>query len=48
MTLAHDSSKRVKKARPLVVGERCYVQITNGLMLSLQVPRTVAEAMIHR
>ena len=25
MTLAHDSSKRTKKARPLVVGERCYV-----------------------
>ena len=25
MALAHDSSKRVKKARPLVVGERCYV-----------------------
>ena len=25
MTLAHNSSKRAKKARPLVVGERCYV-----------------------
>ena len=25
MTLAHDLSKRAKKARPLVVGERCYV-----------------------
>ena len=25
MTLAHDSSKRAKKARPLMVGERCYV-----------------------
>ena len=25
MTLAHDSSRRAKKARPLVVGERCYV-----------------------
>ena len=25
MTLAHDLSKRVKKARPLVVGERCYI-----------------------
>ena len=25
MTLAHDLSKRTKKARPLVVGERCYV-----------------------
>ena len=25
MTLAHDSSKRPKKARPLVLGERCYV-----------------------
>ena len=24
MTLAHDSSRRAKKARPLVVGERCY------------------------
>ena len=25
MTLAHDLSRRAKKARPLVVGERCYV-----------------------
>ena len=25
MTLAHDSTKRAKKARPLVLGERCYV-----------------------
>ena len=25
MMLAHDLSKRAKKARPLVVGERCYV-----------------------
>ena len=25
MTLAHNSSKRAKKARPLAVGERCYV-----------------------
>ena len=25
MTLAHDSSRRAKKARPLVVGEWCYV-----------------------
>ena len=25
MTLAHDSSRRAKKARPLVEGERCYV-----------------------
>ena len=25
MTLAHNSSRRAKKARPLVVGERCYV-----------------------
>ena len=25
MMLAHDSSKRAKKARPLVEGERCYV-----------------------
>ena len=25
MVLAHDLSKRGKKARPLVVGERCYV-----------------------
>ena len=25
MTLAHDSSKRAKKARQLVVGERCYI-----------------------
>ena len=25
MMLVHDSSRRAKKARPLVVGERCYV-----------------------
>ena len=25
MTLAHDLSRRAKKGRPLVVGERCYV-----------------------
>ena len=25
MTLAHDSNRRAKKARPLVVGKRCYV-----------------------
>ena len=25
MMLAHDSSRRAKKARPLIVGERCYV-----------------------
>ena len=25
MMLAHDSSRRAKKARPLVVGESCYV-----------------------
>ena len=25
MTLTHDASRRAKKARPLVVGERCYV-----------------------
>ena len=25
MALSHDSSRRAKKARPLVVGERCYV-----------------------
>ena len=25
MMLAHDSSRRAKKARPLVVGERCHV-----------------------
>ena len=25
MMLDHDSSRRAKKARPLVVGERCYV-----------------------
>ena len=30
MTLAHDSSRRAKKARPLVVGERCYVLRPNN------------------
>ena len=50
MTLDHDTSRRAKKARPLVVGERCHVlgQVTNGLTLSLQVSLTVAEAMRHR
>ena len=49
MTLDHDTSRRAKKARPLVVGERCHVSdlVTNGLMLSLQVSLTVAEAMRH-
>ena len=27
MTLDHDSSRRAKKARPLVVGERCHVLV---------------------
>ena len=50
MTLDHDSSRRAKKARPLVVGERCHVWdlVINGLTLSLQVSLTVAEAMRHR
>ena len=30
MMLAHDSSRRAKKARPLVVGERCYVLEPNN------------------
>ena len=50
MTLDHDTSRRARKARPLVVGERCHVlgPVINGLMLSLQVSLTVAEAMRHR
>ena len=49
-TLAHDMSRRAKKARPLVVGERCCLMdlVTNGLILLLQVSLTVAEAMTHR
>ena len=47
MMLDHDTSRWAKKARPLVVGERCHVLslVTNGLTLSLQVSLTVAEAM---
>ena len=30
MMLAHDTSRRAKKARPLVVGERCYVSGPNN------------------
>ena len=50
MMLTHDSSRRAKKARPLVLGERCYVLdlIINGLTLLLQVSLTVAGAMRQR
>ena len=43
VTLSHDSSRRAKKARPLVVDLRI-----NGLTLSLQVSLTVAGAMTPR
>ena len=43
MTLSHDSSRRAKKARPLVVDLGI-----NGLTLSLQVSLTVAGAMTPR
>ena len=47
MTLAHDSSRRAKKARPLVVGERCYVLGPSNKWIAtlLQVSLTVAGAM---
>ena len=49
MTLSHDSSRRAKKARPLVVGERCYVLgPQKKLTLSLQVSLTVVGAMTLR
>ena len=50
MMLDHDSSRRAKKARPLVVGERCYVLGPGNkwIDVSLQVSLTVAEAMTHR
>ena len=44
MMLAHDISRRAKKARPLVVGERCYVLgpqnkwIDTFVIVSLTVP----------
>ena len=40
MTLAHDSSKRAKKARPLVVGERCYVLGPNNKWIDVFVTGT--------
>ena len=52
MMLDHDMSMRAKKARPLVVGERCYVLGLGNKwidsFISLQVSLTVAEAMTHR
>ena len=50
MMLDHDMSRRARKARLLVVGERCHVLglVINGLTLLLQVSLTVAEAMRHR
>ena len=44
MMLAHDSSKRTKKARPLVVGERCYVLGPNNKWIDA----FITEAMTHR
>ena len=50
MTLDHDSSRRAKKARLLVVVKDAmsWGLVMNGLTLSLQVSLTVAEAMRHR
>ena len=50
MTLDHDTSRRARKARPLVVGERCHVLGPGNKWIeaSLQVSLTVAEAMKHR
>ena len=50
MMLDHDTSRRAKKARPLVVGERCHVLGPGNKWIdaSLQVSLTVAEAMRHR
>ena len=40
MTLAHDSSRQAKKARPLVVGERCYVLGPNNKWIDVFVTGT--------
>ena len=40
MMLAHDSSRRAKKARPLVVGERCYVLGPNNKWIDVFVTGT--------
>ena len=40
MTLAHDLSRRAKKARPLVVGERCYVLGPNNKWIDVFVTGT--------
>ena len=50
MMLDHDMSRRAKKARPLVVGERCHVLGPGNkwIDVSLQVSLTVAEAMTYR
>ena len=47
MMLDHDSSRRAKKARPLVVGERCHVLGPGNKWIDafIQVSLTVAEAM---
>ena len=41
MTLAHDSSRRAKKARPLVLGERCYVLGPNDQWIDTFVTETL-------
>ena len=50
MMLDHDTSRRAKKARPLVVGERCHVLGPGNKWIDAfyQVSLTVAEAMRHR
>ena len=40
MTLAHDSRRRAKKARPLVVGERCYVLGPNNKCIDVFITGT--------
>ena len=45
MMLAHDSSRRVKKARPLVVGERCNVLGPKNICLTLLTPAKLNDKM---
>ena len=47
MMLDHDTSRRAKKARPLVVGERCHVLGPGNKWIDafITVSLTVAEAM---
>ena len=47
MSLAHDSSRQAKKARPLVVGERCYVLGPNNKWIDAFITGTKCHIRIY-